>query len=285
MSAHTAPEDPIILADRMFDLFCTPPVVTDDAKAGLSRMQARLDRAEAFRVPFDGGHLQAYRFNGTGRGTVVLVHGWTGQAAVMSAFVDPLLEQGFDVVTFDLPAHGRSDGDRLHIPLGVRALHALFAATGSGPSSWPKNWHGLVGHSFGGAVITSALSGLVDGLPPLTASRLALVAAPNSMPRIFDVFSRRHDLSPEADRHLKHHVHRLTGHEVERFIGADILRRDPIPTLVLHAPDDKEVDYLSAEEFAAAGPHVTLHPLPGLGHRRILYARETLRAVTEFMTA
>ncbi|WP_052019443.1 alpha/beta hydrolase [Asticcacaulis sp. YBE204] len=268
-------DDPIQLADRMFDLFCTPPAVSDEARAGMSRMQARLDRAEAFRVPFEGGDLQAYRFTGRGRGTVVLVHGWSGQAAVMSAFVDPLLEQGFDVIVFDLPAHGRSDGDRLHVPLGVRALHALHAVTGP--------WYGLVGHSFGGAVITSALSGLVDGLPRLSASRLALVAAPNSMPRIFDIFSRRHHLSPAADRHLKSHVRRLTGHEVDAFIGADILRRDPVPTLVLHAPDDKEVDYLSAEEFATAGPHVTVHALPGLGHRRILYARDTLRAVADFM--
>ncbi|MDC7684833.1 alpha/beta fold hydrolase [Asticcacaulis sp. BYS171W] len=270
-------EDPATIADRMFDLFCTPPAVPEDAKAGMSRMQTRLDRAEAFRVPFEGDALQAYRFIGTGRGTVVLVHGWTGQAAVMSAFVDPLLDAGFDVVAFDLPAHGRSSGDRLHVPLGVRALHALHAATGP--------WHGLIGHSFGGAVITSALSGLVDGLPRLTASRLALVAAPNSMPRIFDTFSRHQSLSPAAQLHLKSHVRRLTGRAVEAFIGADILRRDPVPTLVLHAPDDKEVDYLSAEEFATAGPHVTVHPLPGLGHRRILYARDTLRAVADFMAA
>jgi pimeloyl-ACP methyl ester carboxylesterase len=265
------------VADHMFDVFCTPPVLADTAQAGVSRMDARLEGARAFCVPFEGGSLQAYRFSGAGRGTVVLVHGWTGRSAVMSAFVDPLIEQGFDVVAFDLPAHGRSGGQRLHVPLGVRALHALYAVTGP--------WHGLVGHSFGGAVITAALSGLVADLPQLTAARLALVAAPNSMPRIFDIFSHRHGLSPAAQTLLKGHVRRLTGNDVDSFIGADILRRFPVPTLILHAPDDKEVEYLSAEAFATAGPHVTLHSLPGLGHRRILYARDTLHAVGAFMAA
>lgn len=43
---------------------------------------------------------------------VLLVHGWSSHAAYMTGFVDPLVEQGFRVVAFDAPAHGRTPGDR-----------------------------------------------------------------------------------------------------------------------------------------------------------------------------
>ncbi|MFN3808279.1 alpha/beta hydrolase [Asticcacaulis sp.] len=268
-------ETPKAQADRLFEVFCTPEPLTEAAQKGMARVASRLSAALALRIPFQDGELQAYRFVGNGRGSVVLLHGWTGQAAVMTAFVEPLLAAGFDVLALDFPAHGRSDGERLHVALGVAALHALHAVTGP--------WHGVIAHSFGGAVAFAALSGLVGDLPPLSYGRLVLIAAPCSMPRVFETFARRHDLSPEATQSLKDHVKRLTGHPVEAFMGDAILRQHPVPTLVLHAPEDQEVLFLSAESFVSAGPHVSLHPLPGLGHRRILYAKETVQAATAFM--
>lgn len=272
-----ATESPKAQADRLFELFCTPEPLTEAAQKGMARVAERLSAAEPLRIPFQGGELQAYRFAGNGRGTVVLLHGWTGQAAVMTFFVEALVSEGFDVVALDFPGHGQSDGERLHVALGVAALHALHSVTGP--------WHGVVAHSFGGAVAFAGLSGLVGDLPPLHYGRLVLIAAPCSMPRVFDTFARRHDLSPEATGHLKDHVKRLTGHSVEAFMGDAILKAHPLPTLVLHAPEDQEVLFLSAESFAAAGDHVTLHPLPGLGHRRILYARETVQATAAFLAS
>ncbi|UDF03193.1 alpha/beta hydrolase [Asticcacaulis sp. AND118] len=277
VQSESLAETPAEQADRLFEVFCTPEPLIEAAEKSMARVEERLSAAAAFRVPFQGGELQAYRFTGAGRGTVVLLHGWTGRAAVMTAFVEPLLAEGFDVLALDFPGHGRSDGDRLHVPLGVGALHALYAATGP--------WQGVVAHSFGGAVAFSALSDMVGDLAPLTYGRLVLIAAPCSMPRVFDTFARRHEMSPEAALHLKSHVKRLTGHPVEAFMGDEILRQHPIPTLILHAPEDQEVLFLSAEGFASAGDHVTLHPLPGLGHRRILYAKETVQTAVDFLAA
>jgi len=267
------------LADHLFEVFCTPDPLSEAAESSVARIEARLADAEAFRVPFNDGSLQVYRFRAegaqAGRGIVALLHGWTGRAAVMTAFVQPLLAQGFDVLALDFPAHGKSDGDRLNVPLGVGAVNAVQAVTGP--------WAGVIGHSFGGAVTFSAVSGLVNGLPPLKVGRLVLVAAPSSMPRIFDNFAARHQMPPEAVPYLKSHVRRLTGHDVETFMGGEILSRVRLPTLVLHAPDDKEVIFENAEAFAAAGDHVRLIALPGLGHRRILYARETIAEAAAFM--
>ena len=57
----------------------------------------------------DGGAELAVWDWGDGR-TVLLVHGWNGNAAQLSAFVPPLLRSGYYVAAPDLPAHGASAG-------------------------------------------------------------------------------------------------------------------------------------------------------------------------------
>src|SRR5205085_10246750 len=55
--------------------------------------------------------LAAWRW-GTGP-TILLVHGWEGRGAQLGALVEPLVDAGFSVLTFDGPAHGDSSGKRL----------------------------------------------------------------------------------------------------------------------------------------------------------------------------
>ena len=58
-----------------------------------------------------------------------------------------------------------------------------------------------------------------------------------------------------------------------------------MPTLIVHARDDKEVDSEAAETYAAAGPHVRLHWADGFGHRRIIGAAPVVREVSDFVGA
>jgi pimeloyl-ACP methyl ester carboxylesterase len=272
---------PRLVGNLAFRAFCTPPRVNglDEAQRKMiGRAEARMDHAERLRVPFEGGAVQAYRFRTqaqTARGAVMLIHGWTGRAAFMSAFVEPLNAEGFDVVAVDLPGHGRSEGRMLHVPLGVAALSAVHAKLGP--------WHGVVAHSFGGALATALVSGAIPRFPAVPVDKLVLIATPSSMPELFAWFGETIGLSPRGRHWLDANVLRLAGRELSDFEGDRMLAEAKVPTLVLHAPDDKEVAYRSAERLAAAGPHVRLQPMKGLGHRRILYAPQTVQAAVGFM--
>jgi pimeloyl-ACP methyl ester carboxylesterase len=276
---------PRLTANVAFERFCTPmrPRLSDAERATLHKAQARLADASVADVAyqgrgFPGGTIRSYAFAAPAqpsRGTVVLLHGWTGRAAFMTAFVGPLTEAGFDVVTCDLPGHGESSGRKLHIPLAVAALQALHARTGP--------WHGIIGHSFGGAIAPALIGGLVESQPPVPVRRLALIAAPHSMPQLFHGFGRAIGLSARSQGWFDAHVKRLAGRELASFESADVLRQTRVPTLVLHAPNDKEVPFSCAEALAASGGDVTLKALPGLGHRRILYAPATVSASATFM--
>ena len=45
--------------------------------------------------------------------TVILLHGWGGYAGQLSAFVEPLVRSGYQVIAFDAPSHGESDAGAL----------------------------------------------------------------------------------------------------------------------------------------------------------------------------
>src|SRR2546426_767334 len=60
--------------------------------------------AHRFRLTGDGPELAVWDW-GDGP-TVLLVHGWNGNAAQLAGLVPPLLRAGYYVATPDLPAHG-----------------------------------------------------------------------------------------------------------------------------------------------------------------------------------
>ena len=64
------------------------------------------ERAEHLTVDGPSGDIAVQRW---GQGPLVLlVHGWNGRGSQLGSFVEPLLEGGFQVVTFDAPGHGAS---------------------------------------------------------------------------------------------------------------------------------------------------------------------------------
>lgn len=83
--------------------------------------------AERFTIPHDGQALPAWRW-GTGTNVVLLVHGWEGRGSQLASFAEPLVRQGFSVVTFDVASAGAYLG-RLHAIIGhsVGGAAALFA--------------------------------------------------------------------------------------------------------------------------------------------------------------
>lgn len=276
---------PATAGNLAFRLFCTPPRHKERSRNGTGTARtaaARLAEARPVAIPFPCGSVCAHVFEPLGAGrqaapapTVILIHGWTGEAAFMTAFVAPLLDRGFRVVAFDLPGHGASTGRELNIPLGVASLAAVARAFGP--------VHAIVSHSFGGAIAMAALAGSVPGQPLVAAGRLAMIAAPSSMALITRHYGRALGLGRRGQAALERRIHVVAGAPVESFEGRDQLAAIARPTLLIHCHDDRELDFGHAEALAQAGTFVRLEPMRGLGHRRILQARPVVEAVARFV--
>lgn len=210
------------------------------------------------------------------RHTVLVLHGWASRTEFMKALIEGCRDAGYRVVSLDLPGHGHSAGRKLTMASAVEAVHAAEA--------WLGPFDAVIGHSFGGAVAVNSIAGSVSGTPPLDAGRLVLIAAPSSMPAIFRHYGQALNLGKRSYDRFAAGVEAIAGRPLAYYVGADRLAELVVPTLVLHASDDREVSADEARRYAGAGGHVRLQWADGLGHRRILSDPGVVTAVVGFLT-
>lgn len=100
--------------------------------------------------------LHHYRQPDPSQGTVFLLHGYYDHVGIFNHILRALLGGGYSVVTFDLPGHGLSSGDKVAIPdfhryqIVFRHILALFE------SKAVKPWF-AVAQSTGGAIVMDCL--------------------------------------------------------------------------------------------------------------------------------
>lgn len=242
--------------------FRTPPRA---AGADASALFAQAERRELY-VP---ERVSVWSW---GQGPVVLLlHGWGGRASQLRSFVPALREAGYRVVAFDAPGHGHSAGRTLSLP---RYAHALAAVASScGPVE------GIIAHSFGGAAATLAFS------RGLAAKRAVLIGPPSSPVGWFEQMCRGLGLDAQTQALALAHVEATAGAPLRSFRIEEVGPRVPVPTLVIHDREDREVPFVSGQRVAQFVPGAALHETAGLGHRRILHDQEVLSRALSFLGA
>ncbi|MGY5800082.1 alpha/beta hydrolase [Rhizobium sp. LEGMi12c] len=272
---------PRLAGKAAFRLFCLTPSRRprgSKAKAAYMEGRQRLLAAERVMLPFPGGRAMAYRFNGGAKGSrkrYLVVHGWGSSSEYMSELATFLADGGAEVISLDLPGHGRSDGRFLNVRLAVSAIAAASARFGA--------FDAAIGHSFGGASLTLASAGFLPDIEPLRPGKLVLIGAPSAMGWLFKDFGRLMGLRPATQAALEDEVRRITGRTLASY-DEKRGRLDPSrPVLVIHAEDDKEVSADHARSYAAEGAHVRLFWANGFGHRRIVSAAPVFDAIQSFL--
>jgi pimeloyl-ACP methyl ester carboxylesterase len=219
-----------------------------------------------FAVTGDGPELAVWDW-GDGR-TVLLVHGWNGNAAQLSGFVPPLVRAGYYVAAPDLPAHGASAGSRTNVRDMADALLRLGKRVGP--------VHAVIAHSLGAAATVIALA---EGLG---AERAVLIAPPSNLPAYAREFARVVGLSPaSAEGFLARVDAALGGRETFDLVRLAALQKASM--LVLHDPDDREIPIADAQALADAWPGSRLSALAGAGHTRALRDPEVISRAVGFV--
>jgi pimeloyl-ACP methyl ester carboxylesterase len=222
------------------------------------------DEARAQSVPSGPKRLTAWTW---GRGPrVLLAHGWEGTARDMVPIATALADRGCSVTVFDMPAHGRSTGRTTTLIEMRQAVLDVARASGA-PQA-------VVGHSLGAA---AAILALRDGLAASSAALLAPVSEPWLFLRRLAAM-----LAFSEDRYhgLVRALERRAGAEIHAIDGASAARALSARALILHDPADRQVPVSQGEALADAWRGATFHPVPGVGHRRVLYDNGVLDRVT-----
>ena len=268
---------PSVTASLAFWLFCRPQTaeLSQEQNQMAVNGRSKLTQAKQFSVTVGLIEVQAYRFSiSNSRGTIVLVHGWTSEASHMMALVDPLLERRFNVVCFDLPAHGKSTGRATNLVECAMALQAVA-------SSFSKI-HGIVAHSFGGPVTALALAGFPVDNQSFDVDKIALIASPNGSADVTQTFGDALGLRQQAQNNFEAMFENLCDCQLGDFTGSKYFSRINRPLLVLHSKDDSEIPYEHGLHYREL-PQCQFVSLEDMGHRSILYAPQVSDCVARFM--
>lgn len=224
-------------------------------------------QVETFEVK--GKRVPLYRF---GHGTpVLLVHGWESSVARLQDLIGALMDGGYQVVTFDMPAHGQStarDTDLIEVSAVIRHLarrHGPFAAG--------------IAHSFGGTCLANAIRERIE------IGRLVLFAVPVSATMMIEVFTDFLQLRGAArDRFRASVASRLEPLDVVQDLDARrTIRSTGLPGLIIHDVNDVIVPFANAVELKRAHRSMSLIATCGLGHTGVVRNRAAIRACVEFV--
>jgi len=174
---------------------------------GLIDMGARLHQVQV--LGHDGTRskrVQCYSLGDEQNPVVVLLHGWESNVNALEYLVKDLLDQNFQVMTFDLPAHGVSEGthtDLLEINAVISALLQNKEIADSAREHQERHklrCAGIVAHSFGGVC---AVRLLADGCQ---CGSLVLINTPATFRGVFDKFTHLLSLSPRRAMAVKQRI-------------------------------------------------------------------------------
>lgn len=259
---------PRLTAERCLSLFLTP-----GRKARPSWETIHLKGSRLERVPIGSKQVSMYRW-GVGRQKVLLCHAWGGRGTQLGDFVSPLVQSGFEVVAFDAPGHGDSDGVETDMVEYAKVIADIARALGP--------LRAIVGHSFGAgnAVYANHRYGI-------NADRMALVGCFSDGEWVINRFAEllnipEKTLSRMKSIHERRHDSGISWKESFRI--SELAAQCAIPTLIVHDKDDFEIPYSHAEALVEAGQGKhRLITTSKLGHRKIVRDASVIRSVCEFI--
>lgn len=230
--------------------------------------------AQTFEIADNEDVRHGYLWKSQGP-SVLLVHGWGSDSRSMIGFVKPLLALGFQVASFDAPAHGASVGNRTTMTRFIKAVGAAITSL--------DNVQIIVGHSLGSIASVAAIA-RASPRHAEAVKRLVLIAAPLSLSGVLERWAANQQLQPAVIGKIYDHLHVQNGVPVSHMDISVLGAAMNLPVLVVHDEHDPVVPLSEAQRLVRSLKNARLELTSGLGHARILSATPVKELITRFIS-
>lgn len=211
--------------------------------------------------------------------SVVIVHGWGGNAEMMLPLAPPFHSAGMNVLLFDARSHGRSDRDTF-------ASLPRFAEDASRAADWvrtqtPGGRIVLLGHSVGAGAVLYATSLRSDIAAVIS---IAAFAHPRWM---MQRHLRRLHIPGPVSAWILRYVQWLIGHSYDEIAPIHTICHVRCPVLLVHGERDRTVPVSDARTIkaACARASVELFIVPGAGHDSAIKVQDYGDRLIAFLAA
>lgn len=224
------------------------------------------------QLKVEGITIKGWRWNAPADRKVLIIHGFESSAVNFDRYFRPLIRKGYEVLTFDAPAHGRSGGKKITAPLYKKMILEIHKKFGPVQS--------FMAHSFGGLAVSLAL----EEINHTAGYRLVLVAPATETVTAIDSFFKFLKLDPAVRPEFDKVIIKKGGVSPAWYSIRRAMKHIRADVLWLHDEDDdttplSDVLKVKAEKFSNIKFVIT----KGLGHRRIYRDNKVTKLIVDFL--
>ena len=246
-------------------LFTTP------IKHKLPKREIEMDQnstQQMITIPAINRKVNVYQY-GKSTKKILLVHGWSGRGTQLCKIAKELTNLGYETVSFDAPAHGKSPGNSTIMVDFIASIIEIDKQFGP--------FEIAIGHSLGGMSVMNAIK---EGL---IVDKAIIIGSGDIVQDITDDFIAKLGLKPEISNLLCERFEKKYGGKMDDYSAYKAAKKVLIPTLVIHDKNDPEVP-------VKAGINIYNHLKNGelllteqLGHRKILADYQVIQKIITFI--
>jgi pimeloyl-ACP methyl ester carboxylesterase len=267
-ATHHAPDE---LNQLLWQLICYSPKMPVRFQ-----QQQLLDEAEKFSLKAKDDYFahKELAFNGfkwgNGKYKILITHGWGSKAADFAELITALREiSDLEIIAFDAPGNGSSEGDLSNLLLYIEAVEAIILKYGE-PDI-------LIGHSLGGMANMLAIKRRMLK-PSLLVSLTPLIRLKEN----FEASMSAADVSRKAQDAFLGSFEILFGKPAAYYNLVDLYNLDGKHWLAYDEQDlISPYDYMS--EFLKANPSIESHQYENTGHERIIKSPDVINDVVSLV--
>jgi pimeloyl-ACP methyl ester carboxylesterase len=225
-------------------------------------------RQELVLVPELNKKIMVYSI-GNSKKKVLLVHGWSGRGTQLYKIANALVNNGYQVISFDAPAHGKSTGKTTMMTEFITSIFELEKKYGC--------FEFAIGHSLGGM---SILNSVKQGL---SVKKVVSVGAGDIITDIIVNFIKKLELKHIIVDKMKVLFYKKFNEDIDNYSASFAAKKVKTPTLVVHDTEDKEVNVSCAYNIRQSLKNGEMYITTGLGHTRILRDDTVVERIISFL--
>ena len=256
-----------LAAEKAFDLFCTPLIQTEP------RTPPIFTKGEALQFELNGLKVNGFRWNQGRPQKILILHGFGSSAHNFHNYIAPLITKDYEVIAFDAPAHGNSEGDRINAVQYSEMIEKVDELFG------PIN--GYIAHSFAGIALSLAM----EKSNHQEDTRIVFIAPATETTTAIEGAFKMLKINNKQVRDLFHKIiFEKSGHTTEWFSIKRAMNNIKATVLWIHDELDDITPLADALKVKSANfPNIRFLITNGLGHKKIYRDNNIRNEVIDFL--
>ena len=252
-------------AEKAFVVFGTPFMK--------SIRKAPIKNAEVIHFQLNNKKMNGYRWNHPQLKKVLILHGFGSAAHKFEDYALLLIEKGFEVLAFDAPAHGNSEGDTTNAIEYSEMIKQVIIDFGPVQN--------FIAHSFGAISLSLALEQIKHNAN----TKVVFIAPATETTSAVDGAFKMLKLENETVRNeFEKIIFNLTGKNVAWFSIRRAMNNIKASILWVHDEEDDITPWADALKVQEDNlPNIKFVLTKGLGHRKIYHDAGVKNMIIEFL--